>query len=93
MLQFILNKKFTLAFEALENKLRLVLFEGDEELVCRIEKLKNLQHFLAEDQTHLFKGRLQLSKRGGVIEVLVKQKSVGISSSSTFREILQASNT
>ncbi|TKC02538.1 hypothetical protein [Pedobacter cryotolerans] len=92
MRQIILNEKLTLAFEPLGNKLRLIIFDAGEELVCRKEKHKNLQHFLAEEQAHIFKGRLQLKKIGGIIEVLVKNKSIGVISSNSFEEVLDAFN-
>lgn len=88
MQKIILNEKLTLAFESLGEKLRLIIFEVDEELVCRKETLTNLQHFLAEDHAHIFRGRLQLKKKDSVIEVLMKQKTVGLISSSTLKETL-----
>ena len=89
MQQTILNEKLTLVFEPLGKKLRLIIFEGDLELVCRKETLKNLQHFLSASEAHIFKGRLQLSKKENIIEVLVKQKPIGIISSSNFKDLLE----
>jgi hypothetical protein len=88
MQQIILNEQLTLKFEPDHKKVRLVVLQADEELVCRKETIKNLQQFLAEEQAHVFKGRLQLSKNDDVVEVLVKQKSVGTISSITFKNVV-----
>lgn len=89
MQQIILSKKLTLGFEPLGKKLRLIIFEKNEELVCRKETIKNLQQFLSAERAHLFKGRLQLSKNDNIIEVLVKQNSAGVISSDTFKKVLE----
>ena len=88
MQQIILNEKLILSFEPSGKKIRLIIIEADEELVCRKETLKNLQHFLAEDQAHLFKGRLQLKKHDDIVEVFIKDKPVAIISSNNFQEVL-----
>ncbi|RZL20725.1 MAG: hypothetical protein EOO96_24720, partial [Pedobacter sp.] len=71
MQQIILNEKLTLVFEPADKKVRLIVLQADEELVCRKETIKNLQQFLSAQKAHLFKGRLQLSKNEDVIEVLL----------------------
>lgn len=83
-----LNDKLILSFEPLGRKVRLIIFEADVELACRKETIKNLQQFLAEDETKIFKGRLQLHKREDIIEVLLKSKPVAIVSLSAFKEAL-----
>lgn len=92
MQQIILNEKLILSFEIADKKVRLVVLQADEELVCRKETLKNLKHFLEKDQAHIFKGRLQLKKKEDVIEVLVKQNSAGVISSNTFKKVLEMMN-
>lgn len=63
MKQIILNEKLILSFEPSGKKIRLIITEADEDIVCRKETLKNLQHFLAAEQGYIFKGRLQLKSR------------------------------
>lgn len=89
MKQIILNEQLTLLFEPTDRKVRLVVLQADEELVCRKETIKNLQQFLSTERAHLFKGRLQLNKNYNVIEVLVKQNSAGVISSNTFKKVLE----
>ncbi|RZK54962.1 MAG: hypothetical protein EOO87_09055 [Pedobacter sp.] len=88
MPQIILNEKLIFVFEPSGKKIRLVITEADEELVCRKETLKNLQCFLAEEQAHLFKGRLQLFKSGDEIDVKVKNEIVGKISVQNFQHAL-----
>ena len=88
MQQIILNEKLILSFEPSGKKIRLVITEADEELVCRKETLKNLQHFLAEDQAHIFKGRLQLKKHDDIVEVFIKNMPVAIVAASNFKDVL-----
>lgn len=88
MQQLILNSKHVLVFEPSGKKIRLVITEADEELVCRKETLKNLQHFLAQEQAHIFKGRLQLHKINDAIEIIVKDKPIAIISSASLEKIL-----
>lgn len=92
MQPIILNEQLTLLFEPNHKKVRLVVLQADEELVCRKETIKKLQQFLSVKQAHIFKGRLQLSKNEDVIEVLVKQNSAGIISSNTFKKVLETMN-
>ncbi len=89
MQQIILDEKIALAFEPLEKNIRLIVLQANEELVCRKETLQKLNRFLSADKAHLFRGRLQLEKKNDLIEVLVKQKSVGIISSGKFKEVLE----
>ncbi|MBB2145038.1 hypothetical protein GM921_06060 [Pedobacter sp. LMG 31464] len=88
MHQVLLNNTLTLSFEPLGKKVRLIISEDDAELACRKETIKNLKHFLTEDETKIFKGRLQLNKQGDIIEVLLKNKPIAVVSSIDFEQIL-----
>ncbi|MFA6278223.1 MAG: hypothetical protein WC622_15850 [Pedobacter sp.] len=88
MLQLILNDKLILSFEPLGKKVRLIISESDVELACRKETIKNLKHFLTEDEMKIFKGRLQLHKQGDIVEVLLKNKPIAVVSSIEFEQIL-----
>lgn len=74
-----------------QKKLRLVVFNKNEEYVCRIESKNKLHHFLEEDDTRLFKGRLQLIKNQDKIAIQVKGKIVGELSIDVFQRIIECS--
>lgn len=88
MQHIVLNEKYTLSFEPLSKKIRLIISEADEELVCRKETIKNLNSFLLKEEMKIFKGRLQLSKHKDIIEVIVKGKTIAILSSSNIKDVL-----
>jgi hypothetical protein len=60
-----------------DNKLRLIISYGTDELACRKETRGNIKRFLASEETTLFKGRLQLRKDNEVIILVLKGKDVG----------------
>lgn len=88
MQKIALNGQLTLSFEPLGKKVRLIVSTIDEELVCRKETIKNLEAFLKQDETHIFKGRLQLNKHGDVIELNIKKKPTALISAQDFEKIL-----
>ena len=88
MRQIILNEKLTLSFEPIGKKVRLIISEADQELVCRKETIKNLQNFCNVDSTYLFKGRLQLHKHDEIIEIVIKNKPCAIIASNDFNNVL-----
>ena len=72
-----------------QEKLRLVVFNNDEEYVCRIESKKKLYQFLEGNDATLFKGRLQLIKNQDDIAIQVKGRILGELSIEAFRELLK----
>lgn len=84
----ILNDNLKLYFEKSPHIIRLVVSKDNEEWVCRKEKLKNLFSFLEFERRHLFKGRLQLIKFDGKIEIQVKNKCVSSVSAQLFEQTL-----
>jgi len=79
---------FKLSFERLPHTIRLIISKSDEEWGCRKEKLKNLLVFAEVDNEHLFKGRLQLFKSDGEIDIRVKNELIGTVSNKAFKEAL-----
>lgn len=88
MQKLILNDQLILSFEPLGKRVRLVVSTSDEELACRKETIKNLTSFLKLEETHIFKGRLQLNKHGDIIELNIKNKPTALISSKDFEQIL-----
>lgn len=88
MRQIILNKQLTLTFEPIGKKVRLIISEADQELVCRKETLKNLLNFLSTEEMNLFKGRLQLHKVNEIIEVVIENQPCAIVSTIDFKKVL-----
>ncbi|WP_316796218.1 hypothetical protein [Pedobacter agri] len=83
-----LQSDFKLSFEKLPHTIRLIVSKNNEEWICRKEKLKNLYSFAEVDQEHLFKGRLQLLKSDGKINIQVKDELIGAISNEAFKEAL-----
>lgn len=88
MQQIILSEKLTLSFEPRGKKVRLIISEADEELVCRQETLRKLGDFVAVEQLHIFRGRLQLKKNNDIIEIIMNHKPIAIVSANNFKETL-----
>ena len=83
-----LVENFKLSFEKLSHTIRVIISKNDEEWVCRKEKLKKLFLFTEVDKEHLFKGRLQLLKSDGKIDIRVKNELIGTVSDEAFKEAL-----
>jgi len=83
-----LNNNFKLSFEKLPHTIRVIISKKDEEWVCRKEKLKKFFSFTEIDKEHIFKGRLQLFKSDGKIDIRVKNELIGTISNEAFKEAL-----
>jgi hypothetical protein len=83
-----LDNNYTFGIESQGKKARLVVYKGGVENVCRQETLKNLTKFIQSDENHLFKGRLQLHKSPGGINVMVKGDLIGTLGDEVFADYL-----
>lgn len=72
-----IDDTYSLGIEPYDKRLRLIIFKGKEEYVCRKETFKNMKEFFQSDLKHIFKGRLQLQKKGTSLEVIVKKEVIG----------------
>jgi len=73
-----LNDDFLLGVENNEKKVRLIVYKGGVENVCRKGNSNKLKQFILSDQNTAFKGRLQLHKSMDGIVVEVKGRIAGI---------------
>jgi hypothetical protein len=83
-----INNGLNLGLERDEKKVRLVVLDNKKELACRKETFGNLQKFIAANNAHAFKGRLQLLKHHDTISVEVKGEKLGAVAASTFGNCL-----
>jgi len=83
-----LEKNYTFAIEPLEKRVRLVVYLSGVEKVCRLETRKRLEKFLLSDEKHLFKGRSQLAKTAGGINIVANGELVGVISGKKLLETL-----
>ena len=67
----------------------LIVYKNGIENVCRKETLGNLKRFIQLDDSHLFKGRLQLNKNDGNVGVEVNGKLIGIIKTEDFLRCLK----
>jgi len=84
-----LSGQYSLGIEVETKRLRLIVFCGEEELVCHKSTFKELNDFLAGSFSSLFKGRLQLKKSTDNVLVQVKGEIVGAISNETFRNLFE----
>ena len=83
-----INNGLTLGIERVEKKVRLVVLDRKTELACRKETFSNLHKFIAAEDAHAFKGRLQLFKHRDIINVEVKGEKLGAIAVHTFDKCL-----
>jgi hypothetical protein len=86
-----LGENQSLAIEISGRLARLIVYNQGVENVCRKERTKTLRDFLQSDEGHLFKGRLQLQKSAGEINVLVKGELAGSIRNEEFVELVNGS--
>jgi hypothetical protein len=67
-----LKKGFAMPMEPYNNKVRIIIMKDGEEHVCRMEDGRRLSQFASSTEARIFKGRFQLTKRAGHINVMVK---------------------
>lgn len=72
-----LDDGYDLAVENMDKKVRLVVYNNGVENVCRKSTIKSIAAFVQSGENHLFKGRLQLHRANGGINILVKGRKVG----------------
>ena len=72
-----LTNTMSLGIENYDSRARLIVFEHNEEVVCRKESLSALNKFLEEKSAEIFKGRLRMIKNDDAISVMVKGDIVG----------------
>jgi len=87
-----LDNGYDLAIESTGKMARLVVYNDGVENVCRKSTLKNVTAFMQSGENHLFKGRLQLHKVNGSLNVMVKGSKVGEISIPGFLDYLQRLN-
>ena len=88
MLTLKINNGLNLGIERFEEKVRLVVLENKKELACRKETFGNLHKFIAANNAHAFKGRLQLFKYRDTISVEVKGEKLGAVAVNKFGDCL-----
>lgn len=88
MIYIPLRNNFSIGMERFENRIRLVVFNGDDEYVCRKETLSVLEKFAEKNKAHIFRGRLQLYKDSDDIHVEVKGTILGTVRLNDFKKKL-----
>ncbi|MEO7311994.1 MAG: hypothetical protein ABIX01_16440 [Chitinophagaceae bacterium] len=76
--------------EPLDIKVWLVIIKNGQEIGCRMEFRKKLIVLLGEVHVWIFKGRVQLRHRDGLVEIYFKKQLVGTVQSEVFMKMLNA---
>lgn len=79
---------YSLAVDVENKRLRLIVLNGDNELVCHKTTVSEVNRFLQQADAHLFKGRLQLDKTGDRIAIMMKGAIIGSIHESEFAMLL-----
>lgn len=82
------DNTFTFSVEPYNRKLRFVVSGQGKGYVCRIERKKSIESFLQNENSSIFKGRLQLHKLNNEIAVEVKGEIIGNVSVSSFQKLI-----
>ncbi len=88
MKKYTLTNTLEFAIEAEKSKVRLIVLESGEELVCRKERVNELHRFIELDSGTIFKGRLQLQKQKDDILISVKGGIAGSIPANDFKKLL-----
>jgi hypothetical protein len=86
-----LGHQLSFSIEPEVQRLRLIVSDDGEELVCHEVDRNQLEKFAHATEGHLFKGRLQLDKKGGDVLISVKGDTVGIIALSDFERLVNQS--
>ncbi|AMR31938.1 hypothetical protein A0256_11140 [Mucilaginibacter sp. PAMC 26640] len=88
MMPFKLTDNLVLTIEANEQKVRLVITNGNIELACRKATKASIKQFLKSTTEKLFNGRLQLHKHSNVLAIILKGDMVGEIDPAAFEQML-----
>jgi hypothetical protein len=83
-----LNSNCTLGVEIDDKRVRLIVYRGNDEWVCRKTNLDEINRFLKGAEPTLFKGRLQLLKDQDTIIIKVKNDIAGVVGGEVVRSFL-----
>lgn len=83
-----LNEKHFFTIEPDGKKVRLIVTDGTNELVCRKETMNRLIRFCTEEDSRIFKGRLQLIKIDKTISIEIKGSIIGTIATTLFLKYL-----
>jgi len=86
-----LNDQLTFSIEKEEKRLRLIVSESGDELVCHKTDRNELTKFIQSADSHLFKGRLQLDKKGENVFIYLKGDIAGVIDLSEFERLMNHS--
>jgi hypothetical protein len=84
-----LNEDMVFTVDRCEKRVRLIVYKGGVENVCRKETFKNIERFILSDEDGIFKGRLQLHKNIAGIGIKVKGKLIGTINAKEFLNCLE----
>jgi hypothetical protein len=84
-----LNDDMVFTIERTEKRVRLIVYKGGVENVCRMETFKNIERFILSDEDRIFKGRLQLHKNVAGVGIIVKGKLTGTINAKEFLNCLE----
>lgn len=87
-----LNDQLSFSVEQEEKRLRLIVSNDQEELVCHKSNRNEIERFFRTENNHLFKGRLQLGKNGNHISIIVKDKIAGVINLVEFERLVNTAN-
>jgi hypothetical protein len=85
-----LKDDFIMRIVPYNNKVKLIIIRNNEEYVCRMEMLHKLKEFTELKEARIFRGRLQLFKEEGLINVIAKGEVAGIIDEDSFTRCLDA---
>jgi hypothetical protein len=83
-----LRDGFALRMDTHNDKVRVIILQSGMEYVCRMETLAKLRQFTEQKEARIFKGRLQLFKEEGLINVIAKGMVAGIVEEEIFVKCL-----
>lgn len=83
-----LTESLSFGLERYDKRLRIIVFDGPKEWACHKVSVKDTKDFLGHETAHLFRGRLQLDKKGDDILVSVKGSAIGLISLLDFSRLM-----
>ncbi|NBO72181.1 MAG: hypothetical protein EBU66_12200 [Bacteroidetes bacterium] len=84
--------RYQLRLEHYNNRLRIIIANDSEEIVCRKETRNNLLNFLESNEHMLFKGRLQLMNDDTFVSIIVKGELIGRVEKTDFIHLIHSLN-
>jgi hypothetical protein len=85
-----INSIYHIYFYGCDQGIHIMVYQNEQPLTCKKERLKPMRDFIAKQNSRIFKGGLQLEKENDSINIIARKIDIGSVPVSVFVEALDS---